>query len=168
MVTSRRTQGVLLEASCAGIARTHRRAGRLYPSCKPFGFLRLVQTLRVLPLPTRRKGQGPKAKPADTIQDLTSSRPDLWAAGIHHWNRMPPVLQIGISHCRRRNGTRPVFRSAQLPMSVQMGPCNYRAMGHHCQVCYRRRPGVASPDVGEQLHLRRFLHIVDPRFLLAM
>ena len=32
--------------------------------------LRLVLTLRVLPLSARRKGQGPKATPADKIQEI--------------------------------------------------------------------------------------------------
>ena len=93
---SRRARGVLPHhpplPGVAGIA-------------SPTMYIGQLQTAQTLPLyHYRPKGQGPKRKPADTIQDLTSSRPDFWAAGIHQLNTMPPVFLIKISHSKRRNG----------------------------------------------------------------
>ena len=74
--------------------------------------LRLVQTLRLLPRLTRRKGQGHKAKPADEIQDLTSSRPDLWAAGIHQLTAGARDGMLADFHVSVRDGMHADFQIA--------------------------------------------------------
>ena len=79
-------------------------------------------TLFALPLTTRRKGQGPKAKPADKIQDHGSFQPSLRDETLADFlngmpsileirnfqmlrrNRMPSILKIRIFQMVRRNG----------------------------------------------------------------
>ena len=106
----RRAQGVLPQPSCAGIARTHSRARRFIPSKpRPAVYTRRPQTLRILPLHTRQKGQGPKLKPADNVQDMTSTRADSCTGppNFHPKVRdgMPPVF-----HWKVRDGMQADFQ----------------------------------------------------------
>ena len=67
------------------------------------------------PIHPLHKGQGPKAKHADELHDMTSARADLCTglARVAHWCRlqqchvyggdgMPPILEMAILHMPRR------------------------------------------------------------------
>ena len=92
-----RAQGVLPHPAPAGIAGTHTSRLAAIPE---------LQTLRILPLyhsitriqgDRRQKGQGPKLKPADKIQDMISTRAESCTG--------PPNV-----HTKVTDGMLPVFR----------------------------------------------------------
>ena len=141
-------------------------------------------TLFALPLTTRRKGQGPKAKPADKIQDfghsIHATCKDRALAVLQ--NGMPPVFHIGVLQIFQRSrsrGTTKLWnrwktgRRRQFLhrpwLQLRLGRHRFRLCVHrrrfHRRVCQLRSPRLRFHRV--RIYLRRRVAIAESEMMAS-